>query len=144
MKIPLPYVTLFCLAWPLAGHAAVYRCTDADVVTYQDQPCENAGAAEFVVASIRPQSDTRSPDAIDAGPAEAKAEAPARPHYQPPGLELGMLDTQVLNLRGWGRPTKITRSKANRAWREAWTYVSPLDGQQRQLEFANGKLTAIE
>jgi hypothetical protein len=144
MKIPLLYVPLFCLAWPFAGHAAVYKCTDADVVTYQDQSCENADAPELVLASIRTQPDARSPDAVDAGPAEAKPEAQSRPLFQPPGLELGMLDTQVLNLRGWGRPSKITRSKVNRAWREAWIYISPLDGQQRQLEFANGKLTAIE
>lgn len=144
MKIPLLYVSLICLASPLAGHAAIYKCTDADAVTYQDQPCENADASDFIVASVRTQPDARSPDAVDAGPAEAKPEAPPRPHYESPGLELGMLDTQVLNMRGWGRPSKITRSKVNRAWREAWIYISPLDGQQRQLEFANGKLTAIE
>jgi hypothetical protein len=147
MKNLLFYVSLFgllSLACPLAGHAAIYKCTDAGTLTYQDQPCENADSVEFVVASIRPQPDARSPDPIDTVPAEAKAEAPSRPHYRPPVLELGMFDTQVLNLRGWGRPTKITRSKVKRAWHEAWTYISPLDGQQRQLEFANGKLTAIE
>ena len=55
---------------------------------------------------------------------------------------IGMFDTQVLNLRGWGRPAKITRSKAKGAWREEWTYVSPRTGE-RQLQFANGRLTAI-
>jgi hypothetical protein len=53
-----------------------------------------------------------------------------------------MFDTQVLNMRAWGRPAKIKRTKAHRAWREEWTYQSPVDGE-RQLEFANGKLTAI-
>ncbi len=147
MKNPLLHVSLFSLlslAWPLAGHAAIYKCTAADAVTYQDHPCENADARELIVASIRTQPDARDPAADYARPAESKPEAPPRPLFQPPGLELGMFDTQVLNLRGWGRPTKITRSKVKRAWHEAWTYISPLDGQQRQLEFANGKLTAIE
>jgi len=39
-------------------------------------------------------------------------------------------------------PAKITRAKAKGAWREAWTYVSPRSGE-RQLQFANGRLTGV-
>ena len=55
---------------------------------------------------------------------------------------LGMFDTQVLNLRGWGRPSKITRAKTKGAWREQWIYSSPRTGE-RQLQFANGRLASI-
>ena len=144
MKNLLLYVGLGFLVLPLSGQAAIYKCVVDHVVTYQDTPCENADEAELIVASIRAEPEVRvmAPNSADA--IESRAEPSVRSSPQVPGLALGMLDTQVLNMRGWGRPSKITRSKVNRAWREAWTYISPLDGQQRQLEFANGKLTAIE
>ena len=57
-------------------------------------------------------------------------------------LALGMTDTEVLNLPGWGKPRKIIRIKAQHAWREEWTY-GPHDEPRQQLQFANGKLAAI-
>ena len=53
-----------------------------------------------------------------------------------------MTDTAVLNLRDWGPPGKITRSRENHAWHEEWHYHLPTEGQKRLL-FANGKLTAV-
>jgi hypothetical protein len=113
-------------------------------VTYQDTPCDKADESELVVASIRTDREVRTAEPNPDRASEPQPEPLLRASPQAPELTLGMLDTQVLNTRGWGRPSKITRSKANRAWREEWTYISPQDGQPRQLEFANGKLTAIQ
>ena len=54
-----------------------------------------------------------------------------------------MTDDEVLNLRGWGKPAKIVRSKASREWREDWTYAARATGS-RQLRFVNGKLAAVD
>jgi hypothetical protein len=132
---------------PLSAHADIYRCIVHHTVTYQDTPCANADESEMIIASIKTdridaerQPSSRIP-APDVAP-EAPADLPVNIANPPPDLMLGMFDTQVLNLRGWGRPTKITRSKAKGAWREEWTYVSPVSGE-RQLQFANGRLTGV-
>lgn len=59
-------------------------------------------------------------------------------------IALGMSDLEVLNLRGWGRPGKITRSKVDGVWREEWVYASPVEGQRPMLQFSNARLTAIQ
>ena len=56
---------------------------------------------------------------------------------------IGMTDTQVLNLPGWGRPTQIVRSKGSQGWREQWEYRKPRDESHR-LYFENGRLAAQE
>ena len=53
-----------------------------------------------------------------------------------------MTDDEVLNLPGWGRPAKITRTRAPREWREEWIYVA--GAGSRQLHFLNGTLTLVE
>ena len=140
MKNALFWLSLVCLAAPSA-HAAVYKCVADDTVTYQDTPCDGADSTTFVLASIRTESPAAKSEPATAIAPEPKPE-PAPRVAQSPGLTLGMFDTEVLNMRGWGRPGKITRSKAKSAWREEWTYFSPQDGQ-RQLQFANGRLTGI-
>jgi len=52
-----------------------------------------------------------------------------------------MSDTKILNMPRWGRPHKVSRTEANHAWLEEWTYFAP-DGE-KQLQFANGKLTGM-
>ena len=59
-------------------------------------------------------------------------------------ISLGMSDLEVLNLPGWGRPSKITRSKANGVWREEWLYTTRGDGPRQLLQFTNARLAAIE
>jgi hypothetical protein len=143
MKTSPLWLTLLCIACPLSAQAAIYKCLENDTVTYRDTPCENADATQFIVASIRPEPGPARFEPNAGIATETKPETAPQVLQQSPGLTLGMLDTQVLNLRGWGRPGKITRNKSNRAWREEWTYFSPRDGE-RQLQFANGKLTAIQ
>jgi hypothetical protein len=52
-----------------------------------------------------------------------------------------MSDTKVLNMRGWGRPKKITRTKGREGWREEWTYLSRPE-EKTILQFINGTLAA--
>ena len=54
-----------------------------------------------------------------------------------------MSDDEILNLPHWGRPDKITRSKAKHVWREEWVYASLQDGPKR-LYFENAKLAAVQ
>jgi hypothetical protein len=49
----------------------------------------------------------------------------------------------VLNLPGWGRPAKISRTRASREWREEWFYDARA-ARPRQLFFVNGKLEVVE
>ena len=49
-----------------------------------------------------------------------------------------MSDDEVLNLPGWGRPSRITRVKIARAWHEEWTYGQTETGA-RHLYFANAR-----
>ena len=147
MKTILRSLALCSIVLPLSAHADIYRCIAGHNVTYQDAPCANADESEMVIASIKTdrvdgerQSSSGSP-MIEATP-EAQPDVAVNVSNPAPELTLGMFDTQVLNLRGWGRPAKITRSKAKGAWREEWTYVSPGSGE-RQLQFANGRLTGV-
>lgn len=134
---------LTAFAFPLSVHADIYKCVTHYVVTYQDKPCPAADEETLVVASLR--QDERPPAAEPAAiiVAPEPAPQPTIPNAPPaPELTLGMLDTQVLNMPGWGRPAKITRARGRDAWRERWTYESPQSGE-RQLQFANGRLVAI-
>ena len=128
-------LSLIFFAYPISGHTAIYKCTIDGAVIYQDTPCK-AGQTAMVDAPVRVAQSNGG------GPSVVKQVSQPRSPFQFTGLVVGMTDTAVLNLRGWGRPAKITRSRANRVWREEWTYLSPADGQQL-LQFANGKLAAI-
>jgi hypothetical protein len=141
MKRFLICVSIACVGSPLAAYATIYRCTDGATVTYQDMPCKKGQASELIIASL--ETDAKSESQTDrASTIETQSSTASRVARRNAGLTLGMLDTHVLNLRSWGRPAKIKRTKLPRAWREEWTYQSPQEGE-RQLEFANGKLTAI-
>ena len=143
MKNLLIWSSLIFLVCPMSAPAAIYKCTEDDTVSYRDTPCESGGTSELVVAMVRTDPAPTKSEPSAAIVAEPKPDIAVRLSPQTGGLTLGMFDTQVLNLRGWGRPGKITRSKSKREWREEWTYFSPQDGE-RQLLFANGKLTAIQ
>lgn len=130
-------LTLLCIAYPPAGQTAIYRCTNDNSVVYQDTPC-GIGQPSINLAT----APIRVLEPNTASPADFRQEPLPPSQLQSTAIALGMTDTQVLNLRGWGRPAKITRSRANRSWREEWTYASPQD-EPKQLQFANGKLAAI-
>jgi hypothetical protein len=48
----------------------------------------------------------------------------------------------VLNVPGWGKPTKIVRTGRHGNWREVWTYDRGND--TRQLAFVSGRLSSID
>jgi hypothetical protein len=73
----------------------------------------------------------------------SKQESDPRSAFQLTGLAVGMTDTEVLNLRDRGVPSKIKRSRVARAWCEEWTYFLSAD-RQELLQFTNGKLTGID
>ncbi|MDB5810738.1 MAG: hypothetical protein JWN94_2860 [Betaproteobacteria bacterium] len=134
------WVSFLFATVPLHGNAAIYKCTGSGAsVVYQDKPCVNGYASELVVPDYRPEY--RSGYRPETETAET-TEPPSRSLFLNSRLALGMFDTQVLNLRGWGRPAKITRARLKRAWHEEWTYPSATDGE-RQLQFVNGRLAAI-
>lgn len=133
---------LIFAAVSVGAEAAIYKCTQDTTVVYQDTPCERAATSQLIVASLHPAPAVGRFAPNAASIPDPKPDPVARRVPQAPALSLGMLDTEVLNLRGWGSPGKITRSKANRTWHEEWTYFSPPDGQ-RQLQFTNGKLVGV-
>ncbi len=135
MKNQAIFVSLLFLAYPFSAQAAVYKCSIDGVVSYQDTPCEAGQSAIALVDATGRVSHSNSPLVF-------KQESEPRSSFQRTGLVAGMTDTEVLNLRGWGPPGKITRSRENHAWHEEWHYHLPTEGQKR-LQFANGKLTAV-
>ena len=136
---------LALLAAPMAvaqGNG-VYKCVERDAVAYQSTPCA-AGMGEtrmtFTAAPTRARAD--APIAIP-----PPRGAPSRPSSRPlpwrnTTLTIGMSDDEVLNMPGWGRPARITRTRMPREWREEWVYTQSLAGEQRLL-FANAKLVDV-
>ncbi|MET0918540.1 MAG: hypothetical protein ABWY07_09000 [Burkholderiales bacterium] len=53
-----------------------------------------------------------------------------------------MSDDEVLNLAGWGIPSRIVRTRAAREWREEWIYSRSTSGEHR-LQFVNATLVDI-
>ena len=54
-----------------------------------------------------------------------------------------MSDDEVLNLPGWGVPSRIERSRDGRVYREEWSYRLP-SGDTRILRFTNTRLTGVD
>lgn len=144
MRVLVLCLSLCGIAYPLAGHAqAIHKCLAPDGVAYQSTPCAS-GAGEVVIASLGSARAEPAP----------RAEPPtAMPSRREPGtnskrvfwrtsIAIGMSDDEVLNLPAWGRPSTITRSKANRVWYEEWIYRWRMGGSNR-LSFANGKLVGM-
>lgn len=90
----------------------------------------------------RPESDTRT--LVAAAIALPPVQAPPRATvpWRRTTLTLGMSDDEVLNIPGWGRPARITRARAPRAWREEWVYGQSATGT-RHLLFVNARLVDI-
>jgi hypothetical protein len=53
-----------------------------------------------------------------------------------------MSDDEVLNMSGWGRPSRIDRVRLPREWREEWVY-GPQTLSERRLYFSNGRLVDL-
>jgi hypothetical protein len=139
----------FCgIAYPLAADAqAIHKCLAPDGVAYQSMPCAS-GAGDVVIASLGGVRADSAPRAEAPTAAAARRErdansANSKRVFWRTSIAIGMSDDEVLNLGAWGKPSTITRSKANRVWYEEWIYRWRMGGTSR-LQFANGRLTAVE
>ena len=122
-----------------ASAMGIYKCVDGGATAYQSLPCA-PGASEIRMAQPAP----RGPAILSPAPRpDAASRYPRRPGpWKHRTLTLGMSDDEVLNLPGWGRPSRITRVRLPREWREEWIYDGGLLAEQR-LYFANAKLVDI-
>ncbi len=151
-------IGFFCLAAsPVAVQAQIHKCLTAEGIVYQGRPCAES-EREVLLATpgkkVRTEQTYVKASLPESGPGPALppvGSSPSPPNFAlsvlPAAgtpLSVGMSDLEVLNLRGWGRPSKITRSKANGVWREDWLYAPRGDGAKQLLQFANAKLAAIQ
>ena len=91
----------------------------------------------------KPETQSETDAATIVSP-EAPAARPGTTGIASPGaLVDGMSDLQVLNNRFWGKPQRITRNRAPRAWHEYWKYEAGAN-RGKQLHFINGKFVGIE
>jgi hypothetical protein len=119
---------------PLTGQAQeIYKCVSADGVAYQGHPCPGYAVAAPTVAGNTAQATP------ECGP---RPLSPPRLPWRQATICIGMTDDEVLNLPGWGRPSRIDRSREQGIWHEEWTYD---DGfARRSLHFVNARLAGLE
>jgi hypothetical protein len=131
----------------------IYRCAVPEGIAYQDAPCAHPQDGMRIDA-------VRSASTLGNGSRSDSAALPARPWsadipacsvriasrartlWRRTTLCIGMTDDEVLNLKGWGRPTKIVRTRIPREWREEWTYETAT-APPRALHFVNGALALV-
>jgi hypothetical protein len=107
-------------------------------------PCAS-GSGEVVIASLDSARAKPSPRAEPptATPARREPGTNSKRVFWRTSIAIGMSDDEVLNLPAWGKPSAITRSKADKGWHEEWIYRWRMGGTSR-LSFANGRLTGVE
>lgn len=160
-----PWLIGWLAATSVAHAESIHKCTGPDGIVYQNLPCA-AGQREQnldTMASIQREASSRDSDASAPSRQAPRAASPAlysnrrdptiarAPQsgrytgtpFAATTLFIGMTDTQVLNLPGWGRPTQISRSKGTQGWREQWVYRNSID-QMSLLHFQNGRLVERE
>ena len=157
MKRFLIPLTAALFAVPACFAESVFKCTTEAGVTFQSTPCaEGLTTVLFIPPSAKAEANLNEAAEADklrpvAGPLPPlaaqptpTAAQPVRAAIQSGGGELrpGISDIQVLNNRRWGKPHKITRNRAPRAWHEYWTYETGANGG-KQLHFVNGKLANV-
>lgn len=140
---PLLAASLLLACAGVAHSQNIYKCTSADGLVYRDTPCAIEDRQQtLVVASSRNASG--EPSHRESGQAESSPRNSSDFRVGLPlgalHLTVGMTDTQVLNLAGWGRPAQIIRSKAVRTFREEWIYNRA--GDEKHLYFENGRLAS--
>lgn len=140
----LRYATLCaCLCFGAAVNAeGIHKCVTNDGTVYQGMPCAGAEAplsiavAPTVYALVARDVPT-APDCANAGG------PPARPPWRHGAICIGMSDDEVLNLAGWGRPTRIVRNRTAGGWQEEWTYETRA-AHAATLRFLNARLANLE
>ena len=147
---------LIPLISPVCHADAVIKCTSNIGVMYQSTPCDGDSLSTVVVPS--PMVNNAAPMLGPiAGPMPPATSTPmhSNPATLVPAqktevavlvkrqkLSAGMSDMQVLNLRQWGKPQRITRNRESRAWHETWNYENG-ENAGTQLHFINGRLKEI-
>lgn len=134
---------LFAGESALAQVGGIFKCTGTDgAVAYQGEPCSGR-QLQAVLVPPRKVDPMPVDGAAAVDPSAAALNGDKRSVLDGAELQIGMSDTKVLNMRGWGRPRHIARNRAEAGWREEWTYVSRADGATRTVQFVNGKVAAI-
>jgi hypothetical protein len=159
--------------WTAASAAnSVFRCHDGQSVSYQWSRCEAHQVERTVVVPSAPEEAAPKTSAVNQAAEQQRSEqksdqktepdlnnpvthtittqqvatmtrATWRQQVRSPAPYIGISDDAVLNMRGWGRPTKINRIRESRGWTEQWDYVAP-SGETRNLRFFNGRLIAMD
>ena len=123
----------------------IFKCVEAGTTTYQSTPCADH-QIELPMTSGVPASGAPHPrgDGRTAAPVSPPPRQPLRVAgpWRLTTLRLGMSDDEVLNLPGWGRPSRVTRVRLSRVWREEWIYGQSITGERR-LYFANARLVDV-
>ena len=132
-----------CLCFAAAANAeGIHKCITSDGTVYQGAPCAGAEAP----LSIAVAATENTPAAADVPGAPDCASAggpPARPPWRHGAICIGMSDDEVLNLAGWGRPTRIARKRTSSGWQEEWTYETRA-ANAATLRFLNARLATLE
>src|SRR5262245_62507640 len=99
-----------------AAAQEIFKCVNGSETVYQQTPC-GAGAEETRLAPFWARSATSTPTSPSSRPSARKPGV-----WKHHALTLGMSDDEVLNMSGWGRPSRIDRVRLPREWREEWVY----------------------
>jgi hypothetical protein len=123
-----------------AQDKGIYKCTDPEGVVYRDTPCTGSQEQTLLATARKTSWQTESPK--PSPPIDARLVG--TPLFAT-RIFIGMTDTQVLNLPGWGKPARIVRSRNGHAWREQWVYRDRSTGDERRLlYFENARLVDQE
>lgn len=137
-------IALGVVALPI--DAQIFKCVDGESTTYQSMPCVSAQVEIRLAISQPSRAAAENVSALQSGPGSV-ASSPSPPRRGTPWpwrrtLTLGMSDDEVLNLPGWGIPTRIIRARTLRQWREEWIYART-PAEERHLQFVNATLVDI-
>ena len=144
MKRMLALCAAAAAAWPALAQADIYKCTDGFTTIYQSKPCAPGQAQTvFSVASRAAPSVSVVPSTSPPAPRVAAIPPGRDVAFRRTTIALGVSDDEVLNMPGWGVPTRIERSRERRLYREEWRYATP-SGDTRVLHFANSRLTGMD
>lgn len=126
----------------------IYKCVDPEAIVYRDTLCATQQEQTLITNARKVNWQTENGRTNPSVDGKANPPIDSRVAVNPlyaPRLFIGMTDTQVLNLPSWGRPARIVRSKAGRAWREQWIYKDRSTGDERSfLYFENARLVDQE
>jgi hypothetical protein len=121
----LPAIVLATSAWAAPGPEVIYRCVDAEGVSYADRPC--GPQAHPITTAPAPRMTLAS---ADAPVAEAPAESGSTSSL------VGLTSREVLGR--FGRPWETRVHWRNRVLTETWTWH--VGGQPYRLTFRDGKV----